>query len=170
MGNIEQNKEIIDNLRNPMTLSILSVLTNVDIDYTFESLMKCEEAINNLYPEGHKPLPTTLIPFGFLLGETIVRKLGGEWDYDADSIWNVKVKVINKSDGEMVLKPFLRIEKFWKDRSDAMSAMYRMVEYSSGADLSPENIGRFEDDDGWVHFPDGFKFRLRRSDEFNNEK
>ncbi len=155
-------ENLIESLRSPHTLELLSILASHEIDYSFKSLMVCEETINAMYPEGHKPLPTTLIPFGFLLGETIVRNLGGEWNYDAEDIWDISINIKSNNDNEMSIKPFLRVSKFWNDRTDAMTAMYRMIEYSTDADLSPENLGRFEDEEGWVHFPDGFKFRVRR--------
>lgn len=48
--------------------------------YTGESLKEIEDKINIKYPVGHMPLITTLIPFGFYFGETIIRNFkGANW-------------------------------------------------------------------------------------------
>jgi hypothetical protein len=171
---MENFKQLIKSFQEDnIMIHLLEMLIGKKVDFTLQTLFDAEEAINKNYPEGHMPLPTTLLPFGFLLGETIVRSFNGEWVTDGvGEIWDIKVKIKDKDDKEILLKPFLRVHKFWEDRTDGLAAMYLIIEYSIDADLSKDNMERFEDEEGWVHFPNGFKFRLHRpgSDKFKGFK
>jgi hypothetical protein len=135
----------------------------VFVDYSEESLSHCEDFINAIYPVGHIPHPTTVLPFGYYLGETIIRNIpDSKWDVDtpAETVWDIGVKIeIPFASEDMprtqIVRPFMRAQKFWRDRSDGLRAMYILVNQLSLGFVDPTKAKPGE----WIELPVGIKFR-----------
>lgn len=145
-----------------------------DVEYSLNMLLEIEERIEATYPQGHKPMPLTLIPFGFYLGELIARTIpDAKWEPNATTIWDVAVsfKMANQK-GTFMAKPFRRASKYWDDREDKMSALYRTCEFMSEIEFTKEYIAQRADKDGWIYMESGDKFRMMEKDksEFTEEE
>lgn len=131
-------------------------------DYTPSSLDKVEKVIDSMFPEGHKPMESTLIPFGFYLGEVIVQNIpGAHWDIQETTKYLNEIAVVVPQAGDdnhIKIMPFVRISKFWSDRTDGLSVFYRMISRMAlgRVDLDSTKPGE------WVHFPNGDSFRVTK--------
>jgi hypothetical protein len=135
-----------------------------DIEYSLDQLIEIEKTIDERYPVGHNPFPTTLIPFGLYLGELIVRTIpGAELVKSAPSMWDITVKFkMASQEGWFQAKPFRRVSKFWKNREDRMSSFFRMCEFMSEIEFTEEYIKSRADEDGWIYMESGDKFRMMK--------
>ena len=136
-----------------------------DLTYSLDELFKIEKVIDERYPAGHKPLYTTMIPFGFYLGELMVTTIAGaEWVTDAASISDIAVKLRMPSGEYSYWKPFMRVQMYWKNREDRMSTFYKMCEFLSEIEFSKEYLESRMDADGWIYMESGDAFRMRTKD------
>jgi len=136
------------------------------LKYTEEELEMIEEKINEIFPEGHEPLTTTMIPFGFYLGQLLRKKIpGAEWKVTDEvnkknSIWDVFIEFKNSDGYTMQAKPFMRVDKFWRRREDKMSAFVKMIEMTSEIKMDPEYWNKRADDEGWIETANEMSFRV----------
>jgi hypothetical protein len=133
-------------------------------EHTTDALKQLEELINVHYPQGHEPLPTTLIPFGVYLTKTLLMHLPeAKVDADVESVWDISVSYIpewsKEEGGTHQIFPFKRVHRFWKNREDAMSALFEMSKLISTTD--PRKLEFMADDEGWIRLPSGVMFRMQ---------
>ena len=145
------------------------------LKYTIAELEEIEEMIDKQYPVGHKPLSTTLIPFGFYLGEVLKKSI-------EKSHWVIKPDKNNPEDlfeatikcNSMIAYPFRRVNKFWHDRSDKMSSLVRMISFTTEVSLDPDYWKHRANEDGWIHLINGEMIRMFIAEpgdtEFKNAK
>lgn len=108
---------------------LLAKVGMLDLDYTPESLDRLELVIDATFPEPPE-LPTTAIPFGCYLGETIVRNIpGSKWKMNGQNLANavVLVPLAGKDDVYAELYPFVRVDRFFRDRSDGLRVFYDLA-------------------------------------------
>lgn len=127
-------------------------------DFTPESLDDVENTINEMFPPGHKPLPTTFIPFAIYLGETIVQNIpNSKWDFSeaTDYVQDIAV-VVGDDKNQMRLYPFRRVMNFWEDREDGLGVLFRTVALMTAGGIDPTAIKQGE----WIKFPNGDMIRV----------
>lgn len=132
--------------------------------YTYDAVKDLEKVVNEVYPQGHKPLTTTYIPFGLYLGKTLIDNIeNAEWGgLDEDHIWDIYIEIKQKNDESMRVFPFKKIISFWEDRSNNLTSVIKMCEFVTNYDISDKELMKqFEDKDGWIHFETGDCFRVR---------
>jgi hypothetical protein len=175
----EHLESLLETLRSDDIKTIILVMLNFDykeLKYNEEELTAIEDKINEMYPQGHKPLPTTLIPFGFYLGELLRKKIpGSEWkipDEKDVSVWDMCIEFKNTDGGKMQAHPFRRIEKFWKNRDERMVSFIRMICFNSEVMMDKEYWSKRVDEDGWITMAWGDMYRmfLGSKEEFDNGK
>lgn len=134
--------------------------------YTYEALWELEELINDMYPEGHEPLPTTLLPFGHYLLRTLKANL---FEYEVfpkqETVWDIYMEFEQKGGMKMMVYPFERANKFWRNREDRMSSLLEMISFLTENDASSPKVQAMADEDGWIKLPKGSVFRLLRTGE-----
>jgi len=146
------------------------------LKYSEDELEAIERKIIEKFPEGHQPKPTTLIPFGFYLGQLIIKKIpGAKWcPTDDDDIFEVSVEFTDNEGNTMKVKPFIRAMKFWKKREDRMSSFLRMICFNSEIKLDEEYWSMRADEDGWITMAWGDMFRYFKQEitdkDFRNAK
>lgn len=158
-------KDLMDD-KNGIVRDLLTVFGFDPIEeHSFEAICQLEELIESHYPPGHTPLPTTLIPFGWYLTHTLQKNLpDAKINCDVKSIWDIHITYTpswgDKNDdvGTMQVWPFKRVNKFWKNRDERMSAMLEMTMLM--AKNNPESFQDMADGDGWVTLPSGTMFRI----------
>lgn len=151
-------KQLLKDLRNKLVPMMMPSI-GVEVTYTPESLDKVEAAINRMFKPGKPMFDTSYIPFGFYLGETIVQHIpGSKWDTgEAEYIADIKVVCKGPNDTRAEVYPFRRIMKFWEDRTDGLTVMFRTLQLMSAGGLAPDNMKQGK----WVNFPNGDKIRIR---------
>jgi len=154
-----------------MTDIMITALLKMDITaglkYTESELALIEEKIDEMFPVGHKPMATTLVPFGYYLGKMFITKFpGSEWYVsdkanETNDIWDVSVKLkVDDSKHTMEVKPFRRVQKFWKNREDKMTSMLRMVIFTTEISMDAEYWTKRADEDGWILMGSGDMLRM----------
>jgi hypothetical protein len=145
--------------------STIIALMGVKATYDKDMLLGIEKYINDSFSENHKPMPSTCVMLGILLGETIVRNIkGAKWNTkEVDTLYDITVGLeLDNSPGEVMINPVIRIENFFKDKEDSIVAMYLMAELMSNYDIfSQEFKDKFLNEEGWITMPDGYRFRFR---------
>lgn len=134
-----------------------------------EGIIESENMIDKIYPFGHQPLPTTLLPFGAQLGNAIVQSVPtAKWEFDgAENFFDLQISILPSYSKEgnvskIQMNPFARVKKYWvDDRADKLSTFFRMADYFYKYDLTnPDIKNQFKRlDDGWVLFPNGDMYR-----------
>jgi hypothetical protein len=161
-----------DELLEKIVLAMLKM--NQDkLKYTETELEEIENKINEVFPAGHKPLNTTLIPFGFYLGELLKRKLGGDakWvvpDEPNVGIFDAVIEFSTDGVGRMEARPFQRAEKFWKNRDDRMISFIRMICMNAEVKMDKDYWTQRADEDGWVTMAWGDMYRMYIGDRKGN--
>lgn len=130
----------------------------IPTDYTYDSLEIVEDVINTIWPPSYSiQFVATVIPFGFLLGETLVQNLAGSrWVTEgAEDFFDITVEIPS---GEMIQKvrPFSRVDNFFNDRRDGIAIVYRMTEMMKLQLLDPKQLT----DGEWLIMPNGDKIRV----------
>lgn len=142
---------------------------HVKVNYTGEGLKELEEFIKCTWSEGHQPTPSAIIPFGLVLGETIVRNFKeAEWvneEFEIDDFLNIKILIKKEGRFTQFAKPFKRARRFFDDHTESLYAMYRLIETQIQFDVHSEEFQSRCDENGWITFDDGFKFRILKADE-----
>lgn len=135
--------------------------------FTYEAIKELQDITNEVYPQGHKSLPTTKVPYGLYLGKMILDHIeGAQWVTDVDSIWDIYITFIQKNGDEMRVFPFIRVNKFWDNREDSLAAVFKMCQFVTTYDVSDKKVmDEFTDKDGWVHFAGGECFRILKNGE-----
>lgn len=166
METTQDLNDLITKLQNG-ALAPITELFGIPVDFEPESLEVLEELINELWHEGTEPMPTTLIPFGFILGETMIRNLtDAKWVVDdANHFMEISVE-IKMGEGTQKVYPFLRVHKFFHDRTDGLAVMYRMTNLFQLKFLDPKNI----DSNEWVDLPNGDRYRMTTVDKNETEE
>jgi hypothetical protein len=140
-------------------------------DYSVESLEVMENIINAISPtEGEPTHLQGILPFGYYFGETVIRAhKGAKWSYEeAEQIWDVEILVPNaEGKGAIHIKPFLRILKYWRDRTDGIAVMFRTVSMVAGdyVEIAMENSPEGE----WKRFKNGDAVRILRKEQVEEE-
>ena len=166
-------KEFIDAVGKQVNILLKAFDFNPEKPHSLDALREMEESINEIYPEGHQPLATTLIPFGFYLGETMAKNFDGHWDLEdkeGEEFNPFDMSVIIKSNGDSKVKifPFNRVGKYWQNREDALSTVYLMQEVLRV--YSPDQLQNMPaDKDGWVEFGNGLTFRINKEEDLDDE-
>lgn len=143
------------------------------LKYTEKELELIEQKINDVFPQGHEPLPTTLIPFGFYLGELMIRKIpGAKWKITdevnaSNNVFDIFVE-FEANGGTMQMFPFKRAHRFWMKREDRMSAMVLMIEITSEITMDKEYWSLRTDKDGWITMASGCMLRLFQAENKND--
>ena len=155
----ETFEKIIANLNGGMAAKMFGMI-GFKPNYTLEQLQEIEQEFQAMYG-GREILPTTVVPFGFYLGETLVRNIpNAKWDFTADFLCDVSIKIQGKDGGELIAKPFTRFEKFLKDDSDKPSTMFWLFSQLSQKTTKELMAEGTPLTDGWYKFPDGHMFRF----------
>lgn len=135
---------------------------------TREGLLESERIINEKFPMGHIPLPTTLIPFGIQLGNALIEHLpNSKWIYkDAKNINDVTLLTPLEEGVFIASKPFSRVHHFWRNnRKSTMSKMLASLifckQYHGLLSTEPHLILKPVDKDGWYEIPGGDKIRVK---------
>lgn len=136
------------------------------LKYSEEELEMIEEKIDEMFPEGHKPKTTTLIPFGFYLGEVLKRKIpGAEWHVSDEAnksgdLFEIVIEFDNADGYKMQAKPFIRVNKYWKKREDRMSSYVKLIEMNTEVQMDPEYWSKRTNEDGWISMANEMMFRM----------
>jgi hypothetical protein len=165
-------KGLIDSMRGK-EMEPIFLTFGIQSLYTEENLNAIEQVINRLFPEEREVLPTTVIPFGYMLGETLVRNIpDAKWKTDVDEIWDIAVEIPIKKENtdanNMVILPFVRADKFFKDRTDSLAVMYRMANMMSLQFLDP--LMEKAEYGEWVNLKNGDSFRKLDPEGFKDKK
>ncbi|MNQ73820.1 hypothetical protein D3C85_885630 [compost metagenome] len=96
------------------------VLAGFKPSYTPESLPELEAVIERMFPDGAL-FSTTHIPFGWYLGEVIVRNIPGAQWQEENSFLNTSITIPGYADR---IQPFIYVEKFFSDRSLGLKNLY----------------------------------------------
>lgn len=161
----EEILDIIEMSKSEL-LPVTEKMFGVDLDYTEDSLKSLEEAINDIYPEGHQVVaPTTYVPFAVYLGEVIINSVkGAEWEIDDIEYLNdITINVPTEDDNpdnHATVYPFRRVEKFWKDRTDSLHVYACMIRMMANGELN-EVVENAEFDE-WIDIPNVGKMRMIR--------
>lgn len=144
-------------------------------EYSPESLVELEGIIDTTFPVKGKPaLATTYIPFGIHLGETIVRSIeGAKWVLPGkgENLFDAKIEVpLSGGDADTVeLYPFVRVMKYFEDRSNGLKSYYDFVNLSA---FMPPDISNAPAGGKWSKWketrPGGIKWRMQRIDKEKN--
>lgn len=168
----KNKKEVEDTLQRMTNDNILEtiVLAMLKMDqdklkYNETELAEIEKKIDEVFPQGHKPIHTTLIPFGFYLGQLLIKKLGGDakWfvpDEPNVTIWDAVIQFTSGGIGNLQAKPFTRAEKFWKNRDDRMVSFIRMVCMNCEVQMDKDYWVHRADENGWVTMAWGDMYRM----------
>lgn len=164
---METAKEIADKLISSDMLATMSIAMGINPTYDKQMLLDIERYISTQFNPNHKPLPTTCVMFGILLGETIIRNVEGfKWD-DSNVVKYMfdDLKLIGettKSEGSIIINPVVRIDKFFNDKEDSIVALFLLADLMSNYDIhSTEFKNKFLNDEGWITMSDGYTFRFR---------
>jgi hypothetical protein len=126
----------------PFLLSLFD--SSFQWNYTPLSLKVMENALDELYPEGHDPMPTTYIPFGIYLGETIVKNIpGAHWAPVPESRnlaeIAVTIPVPKHIDALWTAYPIIRVQEFWHDRTDTIFGYFHMIKDMAKGKFDPSD-------------------------------
>jgi hypothetical protein len=164
---------VLDGLRKEIGTMMRAFGIN-HLNYTERQLEAIERLIDDKFPEGHRPQPTTILPFAFYLGECVIRNVpGAKWEIldNPSSVSDIVVRVPNNKGSVLhYVYPFTRTIKYWKDRTDRMSTMLRMTTYMGEIELSAEYQKKRIGQDGWIQTFYGDCYRVMLGDPETKEK
>lgn len=163
----EQLQNLIEAL--PMMKELVFPAMGYQADDTIENLQEMETVINAMYPEGHKPLMTTVLSFGLHLGDVVIKAIpGARWELDnIDDPIDIQIHIPMPNKGSSIVKPVKRVAKFWHDRTDTIYGWANMLK-----DMSEGNLNLKDREGEWVTRPDGTQTRMISVslDEITDEK
>lgn len=143
-------------------------MMNISGNPTKEGLLESERVINEKFPIGHVPLPTTLIPFGIQLGNALIEHLpNSKWIYKNAQNVNDVILLTQLEEGVFIASnPFGRVNHFWiRNRNTTMSKMLASLlfckQYYGLLSTEPHLILQPVDKNGWFEIPGGDKIRVR---------
>lgn len=132
-------------------------LTGFQLTYTPESLSDMELLIDEMFPDPNASrMNTTFLPFGWYLGEVIVRNVPGtKWEDNKEDFWQTAI-VSETPHGTAKMLPFVRVEKFFFDRTDGLKVFYDVALMNSvgmlGVDIEDAPTGEWSE---WQDKPFG---------------
>lgn len=136
------------------------------LKFNEEELEDLEEKIDERFPQGHEPMLTTIIPFGYYLGEVLRKKIpGAKWKIsdevnEKNDIMKVVLEFTDGNGHTMQAMPFKRVIKYWRNREDRMSSFVKMIEMTTEVQLDPDYWGKRADEDGWILMANDTMFRM----------
>lgn len=155
-------ENMLEELRSEIPVLLRAL--QLDTDFTPEGLVQIEAMLNFVYPPDGGPMPNSMFLFGFYLGEVIVRNIdGARWvtNEPTESLSRLVVEVPMRDGFGSRFSPFMRIQKFWRDRTDGLAVAYQML--STLVDLGPENMKKLSSDpdgEGWRSLGKHMRFRM----------
>lgn len=113
-------ESFIQEMQNGLCDSLLNLINFKPI-YDLESLSSLESVIEERYRLGHKPMITTLLPYGFYIGECLVRDIeGAHWNVDnAKNVFDFTISVPLKGE-HVLIKPYEAIKTYWFNREKSL--------------------------------------------------
>ncbi len=166
-------KELNAGMGKMMINTFLETSMDTVLNFNEKTLIKIEEKINEMYPPGHQPLVTTLIPFGWFFGEcikAIFPKAKWSCKDDDSGLFDMCIKLKqskkDKTNG-FECYPFQRIDKFWKNRENRMSTFIRTMEFSNEIQMNKEYWEKRSDSEGWITFANGDMIRITHLEQTN---
>jgi len=159
-----KTSDFIKKMQNVMDLSFPFLRLKTEL--TLEAVKHNENIINNVYPFGHQPLFTTVLPIGFHLGETIIRMIpGAKWEEETgDNLEELKIIIpvkYDSSDKYLKIMPIGRVLKYWTiGREYSLSCLINTTVFLSENDLSDPKYIEQADEDGWFQITDGDFIRI----------
>ena len=145
-------------------LEMLFSVFNMRYDLTMDALKHNENRIKDSYPFGHEPKPTTMIPFGIHLGETMIANIPGtKWvDEELESIFDIKLEIPTiKPVNKIITFPLRRVNKFWQeDRQFNFSSFLNTFSFIQNNDMTDPIYISEADSEGWYHIPGGDVFKI----------
>lgn len=156
-------KDFIENMNTVALMIFKAFDSSLNVDYSLDELYLIEKEFGKRWHNTDVKAFTTYLPFGYILGETIVRNIpGSKWNYDEEinNVFDVSISVPVKTDGDeeqtyMKIYPIVRVRKFHKDREDRLTTMYWIVDMLSK--YTNDELLRMGEyvEDGWYKFDDG---------------
>ena len=151
------------------------------LKYTLAELGDIEDMLDKQYPIGHIPQSTTLIPFGFYLGQVLKKTFeNSQWIISKDKseahhLFEMTIKCeLDKNGIGIIVYPFKRVNKYWKDRSDRLTSLVKMISFTTEISMDPDYWKHRADDDGWIRLINGEMLRVFKTDkddlQFENAK
>ena len=95
----------------------------------------------------------------------LIRKFpGSKWVVtdkvnESNDIFEVYVEIAAGT-GTAQVRPFVRVNKYWKNREDRMSSLVHMIEFTSEIKMDPEYWSKRADEDGWIQLASGDAMRM----------
>lgn len=145
----------------------------MEVDYTPDSLLELEWLIQRQFPKKGKPkIPTMILPFGVVLGETVVRNIPrAKWVLKGN-LYDAKISFFQPNGVRAEAMPFVRVAKFFEDRTDGLKAWYDGINLISLGmmpkvkEKAPD--GQFSE---WQETsPGGIKFRIKHEKKEDKKK
>lgn len=123
--------------------------------YDIDSLILLENKISLIYDVDIPIFHTTSLIVGYVLANTILENIGGEWSFDDDTY--IKIPL----DGYIaVIRPFMRAIYYWADdRTAKLSHIYNGLLTLKG--MTKDTIQELVDDDGYVTFDNNTKIKMQ---------
>lgn len=138
--------------------------------FTYDAIKDLEEVVNKIFPQGHEPKLTTIVPFGIYLGKTMIEMVeGARWKgLDGDHLFDIYVDIKQKNGVIMKIYPFRMVIHFWEDRGYSLASVIKMCEFVTIYDMSDKKVlEEFEDENGWIHFGTGECFKSNTEKPYN---
>lgn len=152
-------KEFIAKLESSCTYMLNAI--GIPMNYHRHTLRIAELKLQELFPDNNCTGPGA-IPFGFLLGGTIINTIGaGEWDLDkfekSESFFDIMIKVPHSS-GTTVIYPMRSVMKYIKDSEKRLTTVLDTTEFMYIH--TPEDVASMKkDEEGWITLKNGVMFR-----------
>lgn len=138
-------------------------------NYTIDDLMKLEDFLEKKYPVENY-FKELVLPVGYYYGKTIIKNMEGSyWEGDGNDPFGLHINLIKTKEQTIAISPFVRANKFLKNREDGLSCFFEMMVFLMNGGMEKmqdvEYLKKVADKDGWVNFPDtknskGFKIRV----------
>lgn len=155
-------EKIIPDMQNGMCSMLLKVFAGITPNYTAKQLDELEDLFEARFA-GKEILDTTIIPFGFYYGETLVRTIpGAHWsNLKQQNPYDITVTIPIRQDfGPMFVNPFRRFYGFHEEPENKPSTqlwLCQMLHQYEYAELIEKGEPMT---DGWYKFPGGHVIRL----------
>lgn len=140
-------------------------------EYTLEQLFEIEELFFQFYHGKKETLATTIVPFGFYLGQTMIKNIAGAaWhNLEAKNLFDLQIKTIAKDGGAYYSKPFMRFVNYIHNEEDKPSTLlwtFKSLSENTYKELMEKGEPMT---DGWYKFPEGHMIRIVVSDKKSAE-
>ena len=150
---------------------ILFPIGGYNPEISIKALIENEHRINQIYPFGHKPLLTTILPFAVQLGKVLIKEIPGtKWiDKEIEHPYDLELETYSKNNENdnvsVKIFPMNRIEKFWiTSREFSLSNMVITLKFMSEHNINDPELTKKADKDGWINIGYGNLIRLKTID------